>query len=281
MSSRFPFVYPCKDMISDTVITCLNDLFSMFGMPAYVHSDRGPSFMSEELKTYLHSKGIATSNTTKYNPAGNGQCERYNGAIWKSIRLSLYSKNLPVTCWETVLPDVLHSHRSLLNTSTNCSPHERMFLHSRRSSSGISIPTWLTKSKTALVKRHVRTSKHDPLVDEVDILEVNPCYVRVKYPSGREDNVSLKHVAPAPQINTDCENVVVDLDNAPSDVASENAPQSPDFNPHQFATQNVITNNADKSNDYSDIISSSDDEDFIGFRRSARIREKSQVNYKE
>ena len=38
--SRFPFVYPCKDMVTDTVITCLNDLFSLFGMPAYVHSDK-------------------------------------------------------------------------------------------------------------------------------------------------------------------------------------------------------------------------------------------------
>ena len=98
--SRFPFAFPCKDTVSDTVISCLNDLFSTFGMPAYVHSDRGPSFLSEELKSYLHSKGIATSRTTSYNPAGNGQCERYNGVIWKSIRLALYSKDLPIGCWE-------------------------------------------------------------------------------------------------------------------------------------------------------------------------------------
>ena len=139
--SRFPFVYPCKDMLTDTVIKCLSDLFSVFGMPSYVHSDRGPSFMSGKLKSYLHSKGIATSNTTKYNPPGNGQCERYNGIIWKAIRLSLYSQNLPVNCWESVLPDVLHSLRSLLNTSINCTPHERMFQHNRRSCNGTSIPS--------------------------------------------------------------------------------------------------------------------------------------------
>ncbi|XP_028516682.1 uncharacterized protein LOC110245097 [Exaiptasia diaphana] len=42
-------------------------------MPSYVHSDRGVSFMSKEFQTYLTEKGITTSRTTGYNPAGNGQ----------------------------------------------------------------------------------------------------------------------------------------------------------------------------------------------------------------
>ena len=69
--SIFPFVYPCEDVSTTTVIKCLNDLFSIFGMSGYVHSDRGTSFMSQELKQYLHTKGIATSRTTSFNPAGN------------------------------------------------------------------------------------------------------------------------------------------------------------------------------------------------------------------
>ena len=39
--SRFPFVFPCKDVSTQSVIRCLCELFSLFGMPAYVHSDRG------------------------------------------------------------------------------------------------------------------------------------------------------------------------------------------------------------------------------------------------
>ena len=71
--SRFPFAFPCPDMTSATVIQKFCQLFSIFGLPAYVHSDRGPSFMSEELKNFLQSKGIATSRTSPYNPRGNGQ----------------------------------------------------------------------------------------------------------------------------------------------------------------------------------------------------------------
>ena len=109
--SRFPFVYPCENTNTDTVIACLSQLFSLFGMPHYIHSDRGSSFMSRELKDYLSSKGIATSRTTPYNPQCNGQTERYNGIIMNTIKLGLQSKQLPIKYWEIMLPDALHSIR--------------------------------------------------------------------------------------------------------------------------------------------------------------------------
>ena len=57
-------------------------------MLAYIHSNRGSNLViSEELKTFLNSRGIACSKTSRYNPRGNGQAERYNGIIWKSILL--------------------------------------------------------------------------------------------------------------------------------------------------------------------------------------------------
>ena len=77
-------------MTSDVVINCLSQLFRLFGMPAYIHSYRGTSFMSSEVRSFLHSKGIATSRTTPYNSQGNRQCERYNGIIWKSITLACH-----------------------------------------------------------------------------------------------------------------------------------------------------------------------------------------------
>ena len=39
--SRFPFVFPCPNISSQTVIKCLNQLFSLCGTPGYIHSDRG------------------------------------------------------------------------------------------------------------------------------------------------------------------------------------------------------------------------------------------------
>ncbi|KAK3720969.1 hypothetical protein QZH41_006538 [Actinostola sp. cb2023] len=180
--SRFPFVFPCPDVSTTTVIKCLTTLFSLFGMPAYVHSDRGASFMSHELRAFLTEKGVAMSRTTSYNPAGNGQVEKYNGTIWKAITMSLKSNNLPIEHWQDVLPDVLHSVRSLLCTATNETPHERFLGFSRRSSAGSSVPTWLATPGPIYVKRNVRNSKTDPLVDEAELLQANPHYAHVRYP---------------------------------------------------------------------------------------------------
>ena len=51
--SRFPFAYPCQNMESKTVNRCLSNLFSIFGMPSYVHNDRGPSLISKETTSFL------------------------------------------------------------------------------------------------------------------------------------------------------------------------------------------------------------------------------------
>ena len=204
--SRFPFAYPCADMSTATVIKNLHDLFTTFGLPGYVHSDRGANFMSSELKGYLHTRGIATSRTTAYNPQGNGQIERFNGIIWKTIELALDTQGLKHTQWDIVLQDALHAIRSLLCTATNTTPHERMFSYHRRSSNGASLPSWLTEPGKILMRRHVRGNKYSPAVDEVDLIEANPEYALVRLPDGREENVSLRHLAPYGEALVDNEN---------------------------------------------------------------------------
>ncbi|XP_067125073.1 uncharacterized protein [Centruroides vittatus] len=87
--SRFPFVFPCPDVSSSTVIKCLHKLFAIFGAPSYIHSDRGAAFLSHELHSFLTSIDIASSFATPYNPQGNGLIKCYNGIIWKTISLTL------------------------------------------------------------------------------------------------------------------------------------------------------------------------------------------------
>ncbi|XP_054259409.1 uncharacterized protein LOC128984145 [Macrosteles quadrilineatus] len=199
--SRFPFAFPTQYTTARTVIPRLKELFSIFGIPAYIHSDRGSCFMSQELKSFLCLLGVATSRTTAYNPQGNGQAERYVGIIWKTIELSLKSKNLDISDWEKVHLEALHSIRSLLCTSTNTTPHERLFLFSRRSSNGKTTPSWLMNPGPVLIKRSVRSSKYEPLVEEVLLLEGNPEYSHIRYADGRETTVSSRHLAPVGEVS--------------------------------------------------------------------------------
>ena len=190
-------------MHSSTVIKCLDQIFTLCGMPSYIHSNRGTSFLSQELNEYLSQRSIATSKFTPYHSIGNGQVERYNGIIWKTVRLSLKSKHLPDSQWEVVLPDALHSIRSLLSTSTNTTPHDRFFSYHRRSSCGTSMPSWLHSPGPVLLRRCVRTSTNAPPVDQLELRDVNPMYANVRYMDGRESTVSLRDVAPCPSVPMD------------------------------------------------------------------------------
>ena len=73
----------------------------------------------------------------------NGQCARYNKIICTAVRIALKSHNLDTRQWELVLPDALHSIRSLLCTVTNQTPNERLFNYRWKSPFATSVPTWL------------------------------------------------------------------------------------------------------------------------------------------
>ena len=154
--SRFPFAFPCRDVSARTVIECLTQLFCLFGMPGYIHSDRGSAFMSAELRKFLVSRNVATSLTTPYHPEGNSQCERLNSTLWKTVKLMLHSRGLHEEQWDQVLPDALHAIRSLLCTATNQTPHERFLSFERRSTV---LVLWKTKQNPTNLPYKPRRNK--------------------------------------------------------------------------------------------------------------------------
>ncbi|XP_059819975.1 uncharacterized protein LOC132391153 [Hypanus sabinus] len=196
--SQFPFAVPCPNTTTTSVIKALRQLFTLFGYPCCIHSDRGSSIMSDELRRYLLARGIATtSRTTSYNPRGNGQVQRENATVWKATLLALKSKGLLVSRWQEVLPEALHSIRSVLCTSTNATPHEHLFSFPRKSVTGTTVPVWLTSPGPVLLWKHVRSNKYSPLVERVHLLHANPQYAYVVLPDGRDDMVSVRDLAPA------------------------------------------------------------------------------------
>jgi transposase InsO family protein len=197
--SRFPFASTLKDITTDSVILSLKQLFSMFGPPSFIHSDRGSQFLARDFDNFLAQHGISHSRTTPYNPQANGQVERYNGVIWKSVRCILHSRNLPLSMWESVLPEALAANRTLLCTATNETPHSRLFTFPRRATHGFSLPKWLANGKEAYLKRVVR-NKDEPEVQPVHVVQVvNPYFARVEKQNGEIDTVSTRYLSPGRQ----------------------------------------------------------------------------------
>lgn len=180
----------CRNLSSTAVVKSLFYLFSIFGMLAYIHSDRGAAFFSQELTYLLDAHGIVTSRIITYSWIENGQVKWYNGIIGKIIHWATITKGLRVIKWKILITNILHSIRSLLYTAINFIPNEWFFCYSRRSSNSTIFPSWLNCLEKVYIKRHVRVLMGNPLVKEVDLIEKNPDYTLVHYDNSRNSNIS-------------------------------------------------------------------------------------------
>ena len=72
-------------------------IFHLFGARGYIYSDRGKSFILQEFVSLMHNLQIPKSKTSVYNPASNGQCEKYYYIIWSGVKLALKDQNLPIS----------------------------------------------------------------------------------------------------------------------------------------------------------------------------------------
>ena len=92
--------------------------------------------------------------------------------------------------------------RSLLSTATNETPHERFFKFDRKTGQGHSLPSWLMAPGPVQLRNFQRSSKDDPIVEEVELLQANPQYAFIRFHDGRESTVSLRDLAPCPRPDT-------------------------------------------------------------------------------
>ena len=61
-------------------------IYTKYGIPEVVHSDRGATFLSKVLRELNKNLCIIHTVTTAYRPQSNGTCERLNVTIIDSIR---------------------------------------------------------------------------------------------------------------------------------------------------------------------------------------------------
>ncbi|KII70810.1 Gag-Pol polyprotein [Thelohanellus kitauei] len=105
-----------------TAITAANSLIkcvvSRYGIPVYLHSDKGTQFESEIFQNHCETLNIKKSSTIQYHPMGNGGVERVN----RSLKLILRHYVLPErNDWDRIIPLALLAIRPFPHTSTEYS----------------------------------------------------------------------------------------------------------------------------------------------------------------
>lgn len=124
----------------------------------------------------------------------------------------------------------------------------------------------------------MRGSKYEPLVETVDILEVNPNYAHVRLNNGRETTVSLRHIAPLGD-KTNSSHTELNPMDAPIQSNTTLPPPLPSALENTVIDDSAaFKNNATENSTPLPLDNSqrttSEDTDVLNLRRSSRIRRK-------
>ena len=72
---------PIPNQTAACIVTELIRVFSQYGIPDIVHSDKGRNFESTILLETLNAFDVTESHTTAYHPSGDGLVERFNRSL--------------------------------------------------------------------------------------------------------------------------------------------------------------------------------------------------------
>lgn len=127
-----------KITASETILQ-LREVFSVMGLCKEIVTDNGPTFTSDEFKTFLKHNGIKPIPVPPYHPASNGLAERNVQTFKKGM-----IKNDKGTIKER-LCRFLTKYRSIPHSTTGLSPYELVFGRKMRTHLDLLHPSLMSK----------------------------------------------------------------------------------------------------------------------------------------
>ncbi|XP_022807326.1 uncharacterized protein K02A2.6-like [Stylophora pistillata] len=112
-----------KSTTSETIIKCLDKQSSRYGVPNTLRRNNGPNLVSAEMEEYLNEMGIEHRATTPLWPRANGEVERQNRSLLKTMRVAHAEKR----DWRLELNKYLLAYCSIPHVTTGQSPAELLF----------------------------------------------------------------------------------------------------------------------------------------------------------
>ena len=126
--SRYPEVEILKSVTSEVIIQRLVRIFAIYGIPEEIVTDNGRQFISDTFETFLKRNGIKHHRVLPYWPSGNGEVERFNATLKKTIKTARIEKR----DWKFEIYKFLLNYRNTPHETTKTTPALLLFNRSTR-----------------------------------------------------------------------------------------------------------------------------------------------------
>nr|GEU73363.1 reverse transcriptase domain-containing protein [Tanacetum cinerariifolium] len=102
------------------VVKFLKSLFSRFGTPKEIISDRGTHFCNDQFARIMSKYGVTHRLSTAYHPQTSGQVEVKNRGLKRILKRTVGENR---ALWSDKLEDALWAFRTAFKTSVGCTPY--------------------------------------------------------------------------------------------------------------------------------------------------------------
>nr|GEV13325.1 DNA-directed DNA polymerase [Tanacetum cinerariifolium] len=117
-----PKALPTND--ARVVVMFLKALFSWFGNPKAIISDRRPYFCNDQFTKVMSKYGVMHRLSTDYHPQTSGQVEVTNRGLKRILKRTVGENR---TLWTNKLDDALWNFRSAFKTPICCTPYRLVY----------------------------------------------------------------------------------------------------------------------------------------------------------
>ncbi|KAK0134480.1 Retrovirus-related Pol polyprotein from transposon 412 [Merluccius polli] len=130
-ATRYPAAYALRSITTRSVVKCLSQFISIFGLPKIIQSDHGSNFTSRTFAAALKQLRIQHNMSSAYHAQSQGALERFHATLKSLLRAYCVEMKRE---WEDGLPWLLLAARAVVQESTGFSPNELVFGHEVRTS---------------------------------------------------------------------------------------------------------------------------------------------------
>ncbi|GJR81093.1 reverse transcriptase domain-containing protein [Tanacetum coccineum] len=106
------------------VVKFLKQLFSRFGTPRAIISDRGTHFCNDQFSNVLKKYGVTHKLSTSYHPQTSGQVEVSNRGLKRILERTIGEHRAR---WADKLDDALWAFRTVFKTPIGCTPYKLVY----------------------------------------------------------------------------------------------------------------------------------------------------------